>query len=93
MFLQGFNPANGRIYKKTEDQLSKSGSAVSLMRISRYVAYLSKIKMNCRRIPVISASGIIPLLTRSMAQPRYGDKQHPLHSCGRGEPRQKSEPA
>jgi ERCC4-related helicase len=58
-----FNPANGRIYKATEDQLSKSGSAVSLdENYLRYVAYLSKIKNETAGGFLSSlASGIIPL--------------------------------
>ena len=58
-----FNPANGRIYKATEDQLSKSSSAISLdENYLRYVAYLSKIKNETAGGFLSSlASGIIPL--------------------------------
>lgn len=58
-----FNPANGRIYKATEDQLSKSGSTISLdENYLRYVAYLSKIKNETAGGFLSSlASGIIPL--------------------------------
>ncbi len=58
-----FNPANERIYKATEDQLSKSGRAFSLdENYLRYVAYLSKIKNETAGGFLSSlASGIIPL--------------------------------
>lgn len=58
-----FNPANGHIYKATEDQLSKSGSAFSLdENYLRYVAYLSKIKNETAGGFLSSlSSGIIPL--------------------------------
>jgi hypothetical protein len=44
-FLQVFNPATGRVYKATEEQLNTSGSTIQYdENYLRYVALLSKIK-------------------------------------------------
>ena len=62
-FYKVFNPATGRVYKATEEQLNTSGSAIQHdENYLRYVALLSKIK-NETAGGFLSAlaSGIIPL--------------------------------